>query len=73
MDQDLALARAAISACADPAIEAVEAVEADRREGAQPAVQAQAQAAAALISVIALEETGLGAAKASSREHRRPR
>ena len=59
MDQDLALARAAISACADPAIEAAEAVEADRREEAQ----AQAQAAAALISVIALEETGLGAAK----------
>ncbi len=49
-DQDLALARAAISACADPAIEAVEA---DRRE------EAQAQAAAALISVIALEESCL--------------
>ena len=59
MDHDLALARAAISACADPAMEAGEAGEAGG--GAQRSAEQIEEAAAALMMVIGLTETGVDA------------
>ena len=56
MDHDLALARAAISACADPVMEAGEA-----GGGAQRGAEQIEEAAAALMMVIGLTETGVDA------------